>query len=195
MGLFGGSWGPLGVLLGRRGALLGPPGALLGPSWGALGALFDALKALLGPSIKEGGGSITGPPRRGPKMSLLGLSWAALGAVLGALGAVLGPSWAPLGALLGHLGAILRPQEPIGREKAGRQKTLKNTMFFNDFGFLGASLGGPKGTWSRPGAVLRALGSCLKTISNHVGLSCAILEAILASLEPSWSRPGPSWTL
>ena len=51
-------------------------------------------------------------------------SWAALGAVLGALGAVLEPSWAPLGALLGHLGAILRPQEPIGSEKARRQKTL-----------------------------------------------------------------------
>ena len=72
-------------------------------------------------------------------MSLLGPSWAALGAVLGALGAVLGPSWAPLGALLGHLGAILRPQEPIGREKARRQKTSKNTMEINVFSFSGPS--------------------------------------------------------
>ena len=163
----------------------------MGLSWGLLGGL----EAPLGAIDQRKGGFLIRPPRRSPKMSLLEPSWAALGAILGALGAALEPSWPPLGALLGHLGAILRPQEPIGREKAGRQKTLKNTMFFNDFGFLGASLGGPKGTWSRPGAILRALGGELKTISNHVGLSCAILEAILASLEPFWSRPGPSWAL
>ena len=105
--------------------MLEASGALLGPR----GALLEVLKAFLGPSMKEGEGSLTASPRRDPKMSLLEPSWTALGAVLGAFGAVLGPSWGPLGALLGHLGAILRPQEPIGREKARMQNTLKHNEF------------------------------------------------------------------
>ena len=190
--LLGPSKLPLGALLGLS---WGPLGALLGLSWGPLGGLGGPLGAILEAIDQRMGGSLCGSPRRGPKMSLLEPSWAALGAVLGALGAVLGPSWAPLGALLGHLGAILRPQEPIGRETARMQKTSKNTRDLKDFGLLRASLEGSKGTWSRPGAVLRALGCMLIAILNHLGLSCAILEAILGSLRPSWSHLGPKRTL
>ena len=34
----------------------------------------------------------------------------------------------------------------------------------------------------------------LRAILSHVGLSYAILEAILGSPRPSWSHLGPSWT-
>eukprot|EP00959_Pyramimonas_sp_CCMP1952_P285380 5967001-Pyramimonas_sp.AAC.1 len=35
----------------------------------------------------------------------------------------------------------------------------------------------------------------LKAILNYLGLSCTILEAILATLRPSWSHLRPSWPL
>ena len=107
---------------------------------------------------------------------------------MGALGAVLGLSWAPLGALLGHLEAILRPRKAIGSEKARRQKSLIFIRFLKDFGILGASLGSSEGTWSRPGAVLRALGGMLKAILNHLGLSCKILETISICNKTAWVR-------
>ena len=44
-------------------------------------------------------------------------------------------------------------------------------MVLKDLGLLGASLGDSEGTWSRPGAVLRAPGGMLETILNHIGLS------------------------
>ena len=147
------SWGPLGGLwrsLGR----------LFGPSWGPWRPSWDHLE---GYRSKKGGPQLSSP-LWSPQGRLMDPSWGPLRALLGAPGTVLGPSWAPLGALLGHLGAILRPQEPIGREKARGQKTLKNIMFLTDFGLLGASLGGSEGTWSRPGAVLRALGGLLKAM-------------------------------
>ena len=145
------SLGALGALLEALGALFWlswrPPGhswcslgALSGRSWGPLEALFDALNDPLGAIDQRRGGFLNSVP-------LLGPSWAPLGAVLGALGAVLEPSWASPWALLGHLGVILRPQEPIGRERARMQKTWKNKRDLKDFGLLGASLEGSKGTW------------------------------------------------
>ena len=139
-------WRHLGALLGSSwgllGALLGLFWRVLEPSWGSLGGSGRPLGAVLGPiAKKERGNKFRSPPGR-LKKSVLGPSWADLGALLGALGAVLGPSWAPLGSLWGHLGAILRPQEPIGSEKARRQKTLVFPRFLNDFGLWGASLEG-----------------------------------------------------
>ena len=151
------SWRPLGAFFGGLGALLrlflGDLGGLLGlfgGSGGLLGALLRCLRGLLGPawtlSLKKKGVLNSCPPPRRLKNAVLGPSWAALGALLGALGAVLGPSWTPLGAILGHLGAILRPQEPIGGERARRQKTLIFFRFLKDFGLLGGSLEASEGT-------------------------------------------------
>ena len=39
---------------------------------------------------------------------------------------------------------------------------------------------------------------CSRRVENYLepfGLSCAISEAILDSLKPSWSHPGPYWKL
>ena len=165
----------MGLSWGALGALLGPSWGSFGGSWGPLGALFGGLGGLFGPSWrprlkKTGGFQFPSPPRR-LKKGVLGPSWAALGALLGALGAVLGPSWAPLGALLGHLGAILRPQEPIGSEKARRQKTLIFLRFWSDLGLSGASLGGSVATSSRLGAVLEHLVGMLGGILSHRELS------------------------
>ena len=49
--------------------------------------------------------------------------------------------------------------------------------------------------WSRLGAVLGPLGGMLDAILSHLGLSCAILEAILGYLGPPWNHLGLSWTL
>ena len=136
-------------------------------------------------------------------MSLLEPSWAALGAVLGALGAVLGPSWAPLGALLGHLGAILRPQEPIGREKARMQKTLKNTLFLKDFGLLGGLLGwlgehlgpswgGLEGSWRQVESKIEPSWAILRDLGGHLGLSGALLEPSWAILDAPTTRDHPT---
>ena len=192
------SWSSLGALWEGFGALSGLSrgsfralGALLGLSGGPLGSPNRASQGHLGGYRSKEGGSFRMPPPLGPSKPPLG---ALLRPSWGALGAVLGASWAPLGAFLGRLGAILKPQKPIGSEKARRYNSVVFFRYLKDLGLLGGSLEGSGGTWGRPWAVLRAPGGRLKTILNHVGLSCAILEAILASLEPSWSHLGPSWT-
>ena len=136
----------LGLSSGPPGALLGLSWALLGPSWGPQGPLLGLSGAILEAIEQKRRGFLFRPPPRGPKNRLLGPSWGGLGALLDALGAVLGLSWASLGAVLGHLGAILRPQEPIGSEKARRQKTLIFFRFLKDFGLLGESLEASEGT-------------------------------------------------
>ncbi len=147
--LLGHSWRPLGALLALQGLcrVFAGGGTLQRPckdpakleSW-------RPLRAVLGRIDQKEGRRQFEPPHRRLKHAVMGPFWAALGALLGALGAVLGPSWAPLGAVLGHLGAILRPQEPIGGERARRQKTLIFFRFLKGFGLLGGSLEASEGT-------------------------------------------------
>ena len=183
------SWTLLGLSWGSLGALLGVSWGLLGSLGGSLGAILEAILE----AIDQRRGVLYVGAFKIPLGA--GRSWVALGAIVGALGAVLGASWAPLGALVGHLGAMLKPPKPIGREKARRQSSLKNILVLKDFCLLGPSLGGSEGAWSRPGVVLRAFGGKLEPTLNHLGLSCAILEAILVSLGPFCSYLGPSWQL
>ena len=138
-GLLGASW----VLRGEPlGASWGPLGGILGASWRHLGASRAPPGAILEAIDQQKRTASIKPPPRSLKHRFSGSSWGALEALLGALGAVSGPSWASLATLLGHIGAILRPQEPIGSEKARRQKTLVFLRFLKDFGLSGASLGG-----------------------------------------------------
>ena len=135
-----------------------------------------------------------GSPPRGPKNRLLGPSWAALGARLGALGAVLGLFWASLGAVLGHLGAILRPQEPIGSEKARRQKTLFFSNVFEGFwpleGLLGRLLDDLEPSWGGAGASWRHVVSELKPCWAILSYLRSHLERSEALWEPSWAKKG-----
>ena len=71
----------------------------------------------------------------------------------------------------------------------------RSWAFLGDVGFSGAPWGDTVAIWSCPGAVLRPLGGMLEVIVNHLGLYCAILEAILGYLGPYWNHLGPWWTL
>ena len=193
-GLLGISWEPLVGLLGAS------RGLLCASSWGLLGALLGALGALLGRSWKisikeEEGVAISVAPREPPKIA----SWTHLGALLG-------PSWGSLEPLLdslwGHLGAIVRPREAIESNRARRQNSLISFRFSNDFGFLGASVGGSVATWSRLGPVVgprrtswRPYWAILSRLGDHVGLSEAFLEPSWAILDAMTARgpapPGP----
>ena len=170
-----------------------PIGTILGPSWDHLGSFVSPLGDLLGPSwlplgpsggtsIKEGGSPINFVPSE-PGKSPLGSSWGVLEALLGALGAVVEPLWAPLTE-----GVLWRC------DKARQQYTLRSCQFLTDTGLLGVPSEGSVANWSRLGAVLGPLGGMLDAILSHLGLFCAILEAILGDLGPPWNHLGPSWT-
>ena len=87
------------------------------------------------------------------------------------LGVILGPSWGHVGAILdpcgpylGNLDDILEPPKPIGRKKLASPKTLKNTMFFNDFYLSGASLAGSVAVSGRLVAIRTHLGRMEETM-------------------------------
>ena len=129
--LLGRPWGALGALLEAFEALLGPSWRHPGPSWDSLGTLlrisWGPLGGLEGPSIKEGGGSLTSGPENEPLGALLGRSWGGPGRSWGDLGALLGPSWGPLGPSWSHL-------EASRAHRTRKGENAKNIEKHNGFG-------------------------------------------------------------
>ena len=121
----------------------------------------------------------------------------------------MGQSWAilrtslnPLGVLMGHRGAILEPEEPIGREKARRQKHVEKHNGFEGIwplggllgklgGHLEPSWGGLVGSWRRVENYLEPFWNPLRDLGCHLGLSGALLEPSWAILEAPAPRETP----